>query len=472
MTLNSVKINNDSVVNTGIVYDISKAHNGATYTDLTDALGTNGGVPAEFREGGMSIRFIHTSNKKYVQYRLMTTSFSITESNWQGVDDIPTAGSDNLVKSKGVYNSTPTIAHSSADPDLDISDAQGNVLAQFANGHFQVKNFSSVDVLDSIQAILSNVGFDNIPEFSEEEDYAIGEIVRYEKYVYVFTSEHTAGEWDETEVEKTVINTETEHPIEIKNKINVNYDFVIADEQGNAILMIENGTIKTKNSVDLNFNGNYIGFIGDSITQGWQGGSVNAVHIDERWTYLLCQKINATENNVSVGGWFYGDKESHALFRVVNTLRTDIKALFIAAGTNDFGHSYDIGEPFIVDNGSLVANTNTNTVSGGLHKLINDARARCGEIPMFIVLPLQRSNGRTANNAGKYLKDYVDAIKEIAQFYSIPVIDMFANSQMDANNASYSTKFFSDGLHPNKYGYNYYYEVVHKYLISNLITFK
>ena len=35
----------------------------------------------------------------------MSTSFSITESDWQGVDDEPTAGSDNIVKSDGVFSS-------------------------------------------------------------------------------------------------------------------------------------------------------------------------------------------------------------------------------------------------------------------------------------------------------------------------------------------------------------------------------
>ena len=57
MSLNKISINDTTTVNTGIVYDISKAHNGATYTDLTDALSRNN-VPSEVREGGMSIRFV------------------------------------------------------------------------------------------------------------------------------------------------------------------------------------------------------------------------------------------------------------------------------------------------------------------------------------------------------------------------------------------------------------------------------
>ena len=67
MSLNKISINDTTTVNTGIVYDISKAHGGATYTDLADALGTNGiNVPLEIREGGMTVRFISNSDNKYV----------------------------------------------------------------------------------------------------------------------------------------------------------------------------------------------------------------------------------------------------------------------------------------------------------------------------------------------------------------------------------------------------------------------
>jgi hypothetical protein len=41
-----------------------------------------------------------------VQYKLIATSFSTTVTDWQGVDDEPTAGSNNLVESRGVYITT------------------------------------------------------------------------------------------------------------------------------------------------------------------------------------------------------------------------------------------------------------------------------------------------------------------------------------------------------------------------------
>lgn len=93
----------------GEVYDISAANSGAKYADLSAALGVDGGnVPSEIRRGGMSVKFVQSSDNKYVQYRLMSDSFNTTPSNWQGLDDEPTENSENLVKSGGVHSAIQT----------------------------------------------------------------------------------------------------------------------------------------------------------------------------------------------------------------------------------------------------------------------------------------------------------------------------------------------------------------------------
>jgi len=83
----------------------------ATYETLALALAA---VPSDYQVGGMSIKFILRTNTgteeepvykdEYVQYRLMTAAWSNNASDWQGVDDVPTAGSENLVKSWGAYD--------------------------------------------------------------------------------------------------------------------------------------------------------------------------------------------------------------------------------------------------------------------------------------------------------------------------------------------------------------------------------
>lgn len=143
------------------------------------------------------------------------------------------------------------VANSTSESDLDFSDEEGNVLVRFAGGHLQVKNFSSADALESIQAILSNIGFDNVPEFDEEADYAVGDIVRYGKYVYVFTSAHTAGEWDDTEVEETILTSESQVEV-IDSESEADLD--VSDEDDNVLVRFVEGHIKTKNfdSQDVN----------------------------------------------------------------------------------------------------------------------------------------------------------------------------------------------------------------------------
>ena len=100
----------------GCVFDISAYKASGTpltpakFANLAAALGTNGAnVPVSMRKGGMSVKFIQSSDNKYVQFRYMGTATTgspnpfLDVANWQGVDDEPTAGSENLVKSGGVY---------------------------------------------------------------------------------------------------------------------------------------------------------------------------------------------------------------------------------------------------------------------------------------------------------------------------------------------------------------------------------
>lgn len=100
-------------VASNIVFDISAYHATgstiATYADLAAALGSNGAnVPLTVRRGGMSVKFVQSSDNKYVQWRYMGTSIANADftnvANWQGVDDTPTVGSHNLVESVGVVD--------------------------------------------------------------------------------------------------------------------------------------------------------------------------------------------------------------------------------------------------------------------------------------------------------------------------------------------------------------------------------
>ena len=51
------------------------------------------------------------------------------------------------------------------------------------------------------------------------------------------------------------------------------------------------------------------------------------------------------------------------------------------------------------------------------------------------------------------LKTYVDIIREVAEYYSLPVCDLFKNSGLQPLVPVIMEKFVPDGLHPNDAGH-------------------
>lgn len=95
----------NSVIQSGI-FDLSAHNSGASYASLSAALTALNNLSSDYKKGGMSIRYIESVSGEYVQYHYMSTSIASVDitntSNWQGVDDEPTAGSRNLVESGGI----------------------------------------------------------------------------------------------------------------------------------------------------------------------------------------------------------------------------------------------------------------------------------------------------------------------------------------------------------------------------------
>lgn len=77
----------------GEVFDISAYHATggelATYADLSAALDSNngGGVPQSLQKGGMSVKFVQSSDNKYVQYRLIADAWSTVVTDWSFCGD-------------------------------------------------------------------------------------------------------------------------------------------------------------------------------------------------------------------------------------------------------------------------------------------------------------------------------------------------------------------------------------------------
>ena len=88
MNINKININQTEpsyYIASSDIYDVTANNNDTTFSSLSELLSAENLstlIPTEVRCGGMTIRFIQSSDNKYVQYRLMTSEWSLNESDW------------------------------------------------------------------------------------------------------------------------------------------------------------------------------------------------------------------------------------------------------------------------------------------------------------------------------------------------------------------------------------------------------
>ena len=151
----------------GSVYDVSAHNSGTTFASLSALLSDenlNSLIPTSVRKGGMSIKFVQSSDNKYVQYRYMGTSTTnadfVKTEDWQGVDEVPTAGSSNLVKSGGVYESALKTLSYSGLPDETIENGnvwRGNVGDNISTTTSSSSNFRVMNAIPVTQNTIIKV---------------------------------------------------------------------------------------------------------------------------------------------------------------------------------------------------------------------------------------------------------------------------------------------------------------------------
>ena len=122
----------------------------------------------------------------------------------------------------------------------------------------------------------------------------------------------------------------------------------------------------------------------------------------------------------------------------------------VAVGTNDFKLNVSLGTKGQIGDTTFDDSVFYGAYRDGIeHMLKSNPKLR-----IVLMTPIQRDNSgydvNYTNSAGCKLIDYVNAIKEIGQMYSLPVCDMYANSGI--TQLTFST-YLRDGLHPNNEGF-------------------
>ena len=198
----------------------------------------------------------------------------------------------------------------------------------------------------------------------------------------------------------------------------------------------------------MNLQGLKINFLGDSITEG-HGTS----DVANQFTSLIASKHGAITRCYGIGGTRIARQtEPSENFRHdldfssrVDEMDPDADLVVVFGGTNDFGHG---DAPF----GDFSDRT-VMTFCGALHVLYTMLLEKYPAADIVVLTPLHRSTEAIPNRHGKVLKDYVDMIRKTAEYYSLPVLDLYAVSGMQPAVPVMKEKYMPDGLHPNDAGH-------------------
>ena len=190
-------------------------------------------------------------------------------------------------------------------------------------------------------------------------------------------------------------------------------------------------------------------FLGDSITEG-----VGTSGADKRFHALLAKKYGFTARSYGIGG----TRIAHQITPSANprwdrsfcdrfsAMEDDADLVVVFGGTNDYGHGdAPIGTP---------EDRDPSTFYGGCHFLMKGLIEKYPEATIVIMTPIHRAvEERVRGEETLRLKNYVEIIKEVAEYYSLPVMDLWAISGIQPKVNVIREKYCPDGLHPNDAGH-------------------
>ena len=201
----------------------------------------------------------------------------------------------------------------------------------------------------------------------------------------------------------------------------------------------------------MELKGTKINFLGDSITEGAGTSSP-----DRMFTMLIEREYGAICQNYGIGGTRIArqktpteEKWDRDFISRVPEMDNDADIVVVFGGTNDFGH----GDAPL----GTMSDRTPYTFYGALHCLYTALTEKYPDVPVVILTPLHRLNEDSPKGDNKpapvgTLKEYVNIIREVAEYYSLPVLDLYKESGLQPKVPVIQQKYIPDGLHPNDDG--------------------
>ena len=204
----------------------------------------------------------------------------------------------------------------------------------------------------------------------------------------------------------------------------------------------------------MDLAGKKILFLGDSITEGHGASDVSKCFVS-----LIAEHEKADCVNYGIGGTRIARQTKASdearwdrdyLSRVPE-MDEDADVVVVFGGTNDFGH----GDAML---GTFEDRT-PYTFYGALHLLYISLIEKYPKSDIVVLTPLHRLNEDNPRGDGykevptAELKVYVNIIREVAEYYSLPVLDLYAASGLQPKVPVIQEMYMPDGLHPSDAGY-------------------
>lgn len=203
---------------------------------------------------------------------------------------------------------------------------------------------------------------------------------------------------------------------------------------------------------ESHWKGKRIGFLGDSITE-------YAEYVNSYAELTGCKVYNYGKSATHMAR--VNSSDANAFERRYSSMIRTLDMVIVFGGTNDFGHTNTA--PF----GEFSDGTKTSAITfyAGLHRLFSGLHTRYPTIPVVIMLPIHHGTEidqkeyvvnadktiteGTNPTTGKTFREYVDAIREVAAYYSFIVLDAYSYSGLTpmVEIGSSNRRFFKDGLH-------------------------
>lgn len=205
-------------------------------------------------------------------------------------------------------------------------------------------------------------------------------------------------------------------------------------------------------------------FLGDSITQG-----VGADKPENRYTDVFQRLSGTIVSNHGISGTRIARQtnpwnehvDKNDFVKRVDEIDADADIVVIFGGTNDYGH----GDAPI----GTFDDRDEYTFYGAMHILCKKLIEKYPGKPVVFMTPLHRLSENVIRpdrngNPKAALKTYAEIIREVCEYYSLPVLDLYKTSCMQPSVEIIQKEFMPDGLHPSSKGHKLLAKKVYAYL--------